>query len=194
MPETGRRQKKTPSNGGVLIDPVTRKAFACEEPQSPCGDFFAFASWLRQVIMSSGLPVGNPTVKGRVMRGLNDFASQRYLSLETFRRSGDGVRTPVWFAAAPYPDGGIHLYVYSGADAGKTKRIKRSAAVRIAPCTARGTITGAWVEARASIVTDDEFDRGMQLLNRKYWPWKSMLDLLSRLRATTRVMIEIRAA
>jgi PPOX class probable F420-dependent enzyme len=130
----------------------------------------------------------------RIMTGLNDFADQRYLSLETFRRSGEGVRTPVWFAAASHPDGDLRLYVYSGADAGKTKRITRSAAVRIAPCTVRGTITGAWVEARASVVTDDEFDRGMQLLNRKYWPWKSMLDLLSRLRPTARrVMIEIQA-
>jgi hypothetical protein len=50
------------------------------------------------------------------------------------------------------------------------------------------------VAGQASLVTGEEFDRGMRLLNRKYWPWKSLLDLLSRLRpGNERVMIVIRA-
>ena len=28
---------------------------------------------------------------------LNQFAGQRYISLETYRRNGTPVRTPVWF-------------------------------------------------------------------------------------------------
>jgi uncharacterized protein len=129
------------------------------------------------------------------MTGLNGFSGEKYLSLETVRRSGAGVRTPVWFASAPRPDGAVRLYVYSAAEAGKVKRIRRRDAVRIAPCTASGKITGDWVEARASFVTGNELQQGMQLLNRKYWPWKSLLDSLSRLRPKAkRVMIEIRAA
>jgi len=129
------------------------------------------------------------------MTGLNDFSGEKYLNLETFRRSGTGVRTPVWFAAAPGGDGTVRLYVYSAAEAGKVKRIRRRDTVRIAPCTASGTITGDWVEARASFVTGSELDQGMRLINRKYWPWKSLLDVLSRLRpGARRVMIEVRAA
>jgi len=30
-------------------------------------------------------------------------------------------------------------------------------------------------------VTGDIADRGMALLDRKYWPWKAMLNLASRL-------------
>ena len=117
------------------------------------------------------------------------------LNLETFRRSGAGVRTPVWFASAPSADGAMRLYVYSAAEAGKVKRIRHNNVVRIAPCSASGTITGAWMEARAGFVTGDELDRGMRLLNRKYWPWKSLLDILSRLRpGARRVMIELHAA
>jgi uncharacterized protein len=128
------------------------------------------------------------------MAGLDELAAQKYLNLETYRRTEAGVRTPVWFAAAPNPDGGIRLYVYALADSGKVKRIRRSGAVKVAPCDMRGTITGDWVEARASLVRGDEYDRGMRLLNRKYWPWKAMLDLLSRLRpGAQRVMIVIRS-
>src|SRR6266853_1422683 len=29
------------------------------------------------------------------------FAGQKYLNLETFKKNGDGVKTPVWFAADP---------------------------------------------------------------------------------------------
>ena len=42
-----------------------------------------------------------------------------YISLVTFRRSGDAVQTPVWFAAY---DG--KLYVFSEADAWKVKRLR----------------------------------------------------------------------
>ena len=32
---------------------------------------------------------------------IGQFAKAKYLSLETFRKTGVGVRTPVWFAADP---------------------------------------------------------------------------------------------
>jgi hypothetical protein len=102
---------------------------------------------------------------------------EKYISLETYRRDGTGVRTPVWFAHAPATAGAVTLYVYTVADSGKAKRIRRTGTVRIAPCNARGKITGAWVAARASIVGEAEFALGMRLLNRKYWPWRQILDL-----------------
>jgi uncharacterized protein len=128
------------------------------------------------------------------MAGLGELRGQRYLNLETYRGTGAGVRTPVWFAAAADADGGTRLYVYSRADSGKAKRIRRSGTVKIAPCDMRGMVTGGWVEARASLAIGEEFDRGMRLLNRKYWPWKAVLDVFSKLRpGARRVMIVIRA-
>ena len=116
---------------------------------------------------------------------LSDFRAQKYLSLETYRASGAGVRTPVWFAAAPGPA----LYVYSAADTGKAKRIRRSGLVRIAPCDIRGNVSGDWMDAQAAIVGPDEFRRAMPLLNRKYWPWKAMLDFLVRFRPGDRRIV-----
>lgn len=127
--------------------------------------------------------------------GWDDFEGKRYLNLETYRRNGKGVRTPVWFAAAPDEAGGPRLYVYTTADLGKAKRIRRTGLVKIAPCDARGKVTGAWTAAQAQIVGGEAFERGMRLINRKYRPWKQLLDLSARLFPRhQRVMIAIRPA
>lgn len=115
------------------------------------------------------------------------FASQKYISLETYRRNGAAVRTPVWFAEA---DG--TLYVYSLANAGKVKRIRANPRVRIAPCDLLGNLKGDWLEAEARVVESDEEKRGHALLNQKYWPWKSMGDFFSRLRGRRQAILAIR--
>ena len=121
------------------------------------------------------------------VRGLVAFEGKRYLSLETYRKNGVGVRTPVWFAGA-----NSGLYAYSTADSGKAKRIRRDGTARIAPCDLRGNVTGEWIDARATIAGPDEFRRGMLLLDRKYWPWKQVLGLAARLRrGGERVVIAI---
>ncbi|HQT77272.1 MAG TPA: PPOX class F420-dependent oxidoreductase [Rhodopila sp.] len=124
---------------------------------------------------------------------LSVLTTERYLSLETYRRSGEGVQTPVWFAADPAAAEPV-FYVYTGADSGKTKRLRRSDRARVAACDMRGTVTGTWVDARAVIVGGAEAEHGMRLLNRKYWPWKQMLDLSARFRpGHQRAVIAIRA-
>lgn len=68
---------------------------------------------------------------------LAQFDGARYLNLETYRRDGRAVRTPLWFAES----GGL-LYVYSLADAGKVKRMRNNPRVRLAPCDIRGKLKG----------------------------------------------------
>ena len=121
---------------------------------------------------------------------------ERYLNLETFRRNGAAVRTPVWFAAEEGAAGGpMTLYVYSTADAGKTKRVRNSPVARIAACDMRGTVSGPWFDAVATLVTGAEFDRAMRLLNQKYFAWKQLLNLSARLfRPKPRAVIALRPA
>lgn len=115
------------------------------------------------------------------------LSGRKYISLETFRRNGTAVRTPVWFAEA---DGA--LYVYSLADAGKVKRIRATPRVRVAPCNLRGNLQGGWLEAEARAVDGAEEKRGHALLNQKYWPWKSLGDFFSRLRGRRQAILVIR--
>jgi uncharacterized protein len=124
------------------------------------------------------------------------FASlqgRKYLNIETFRKNGQGVRTPVWFAGEPEDDA-PEKHVYSTADSGKAKRIRNNARARVAPSDARGKLLGEWVEARAEIVTGTNAEHGMQLLNKKYFPWKQLLDFFSFFSRNKRVVFLIRPA
>jgi PPOX class probable F420-dependent enzyme len=129
---------------------------------------------------------------------LASLADAKYLNLETYRRNGNAIRTPVWFANAQ-PDSTGHanarLYVYTTADSGKAKRIRRSGTSRVAACDARGKVTGPWIDAVAEIVAGEEFATGMRLLDRKYFPWKQLLNLSSSLfRRHEHVVLAIRPA
>jgi len=122
------------------------------------------------------------------------FAGQKYLSLETFKKNGQGVRTPIWFAADPgknLESGDAKLFFYTNGDSGKVKRIRNNGRVRIAPCDMRGKISGDWVDARAEIVAGSDFQYGMQLLNKKYFPWKQLLDFFAKFRPHERAVIAI---
>jgi uncharacterized protein len=119
---------------------------------------------------------------------------RKYLNIETFRKNGQGVRTPVWFAGEPEDGAPEKLYVYSTADSGKAKRIRNTARVRVAPCDARGKLLGEWVEARAEIVTGPEAEHGMQLLNKKYFPWKQLLGFFALFSRQKRIVFVIRPA
>jgi len=106
--------------------------------------------------------------------GFAAFAGHKYLNLETFKKSGEGVKTPVWFAADPsasLDSSDAKLYVYTIGVSGKVKRIRNNPRVKIAPCDMRGRVLGEWVEARVAILTGEEAARGMRLLNKKYFPW-----------------------
>ena len=89
---------------------------------------------------------------------------QKYISLTTFRKTGAGVPTPVWFGE----DEG-KLYVMTRSDMGKTKRIRNNPQVRVAPCTIRGKVTGPEFPATARILSAQEHTRARSSINRKYW-------------------------
>jgi len=72
--------------------------------------------------------------------GFAAFAGHKYLNLETFKKSGEGVKTPVWFAADPsasLDSSDAKLYVYTIGVSGKVKRIRNNPRVKIAPCDMR---------------------------------------------------------
>jgi uncharacterized protein len=95
---------------------------------------------------------------------------QKYISLVTFRRNGQLVQTPVWFA-----EQAGQLYVMTRNDSGKFKRIRNQPQVRLAACTARGKVTGAWIDGQARILDRAEEGAARQALARKYFlmrfPW-----------------------
>jgi len=117
---------------------------------------------------------------------LAQFTEPRYLNLQTYRRTGQAVATPVWFAI----DRDV-IYVYSLATAGKVKRIRNNPKVRIAPCDARGTLNGVWVDATARIVDERDAAQAHGLLVAKYGWMKRLADLFRKIRPKPRAVIAI---
>jgi len=129
--------------------------------------------------------------------GFAPFRNQKYLNLETFKKSGEGVKTPVWFAADPGADiasAAARIFVYTIGVSGKVKRIRNNGRVKIAPCTMRGDVTGDWQNASAQIITGEEAVRGMDLITRKYAPWTHIMNFFARFRRRERVVMLITPA
>jgi uncharacterized protein len=82
---------------------------------------------------------------------LSRFEGEKVISLETYRRNGEPVRTPVWFMQ---DDGTLVVHTDNGT--GKAKRIRRNPKVRIAPSTFRGKPKADYMEALAELKTDPE--------------------------------------
>jgi len=116
------------------------------------------------------------------------FGDQKYISLETFKKNGQGVKTPVWFV--------LHknaFYVYTEADSWKVKRIRNNPRVRVSVCTVRGAIKGPWLDATASLVEGDERLAADTLLDRKSF-LKKVFNVLTRINRHKRTMIKIETA
>ena len=111
------------------------------------------------------------------------LANEKYLSLTTFRRDGRAVPTPVWFALD-----GERILVWTSPSSGKAKRIRNNPRVTVAPCTARGKITGASFTATATFLPDSEAARANDLMNAHYRFQKRLLDGVKWLIRTVRRM------
>jgi PPOX class probable F420-dependent enzyme len=121
------------------------------------------------------------------------FARANYVSLETYRKTGVAVKTPVWFAQdVSHRDPTITvLYVYTEAAAGKVKRIRNNPKVRVSPCNVRGTVRGTWVDGRARLCSDQEAAHGQDLLKQKYGLLKTVGDFFSRLMRHEQAVIAV---
>jgi hypothetical protein len=95
--------------------------------------------------------------------------------------AGAGLNTP-----APL------LYVYTTGDSGKAKRIRNNPRMRITSCDIRGKLLGDCVEARADVLQGEAAAQGMRALNRKYAPWKQLLDIFGLVRKRERIVLALR--
>ncbi len=94
--------------------------------------------------------------------------SHRYVRLSTFRKSGEAVPTPVWFARV-----GDSLYVVTGRNTGKAKRIRNNPDVVLAPSDFRGRPKGRDVRAVARLTEEQKGGAADGALRRKYgWQYR----------------------
>src|SRR6266498_484154 len=99
-----------------------------------------------------------------------DLRREQCIALTTFRKTGQAVTTPVWFAISLGT-----IYVETHADAGKLKRLRHTARVTLAPCTYSGKVTGSVGEGNARILTESEESTAASVaLAKKYGVMRSL--------------------
>jgi uncharacterized protein len=97
-------------------------------------------------------------------KSVEQFDDQDYLNLQTVRRNGQEVNTPVWFVRQ-----GDLFYVRTITNSGKVKRIHNNKKVKIMPCGSQGEPLGFWVNAQALENTDaDTYSKMASWLAEKY--------------------------
>lgn len=104
-------------------------------------------------------------------------ASANYVLLTTFRKDGTPVGTPVWAVSE-----GDTLYVWTEAEAGKVKRVRRNPQVTLQPCSATGKPHGEIEHGAARILDAEGTEKVRRLLRRKYWLTGPLIILGSTLR------------
>lgn len=97
------------------------------------------------------------------MTSLSQFKNQPFLNIESRRKDGTVVPTPVWFVQ----DGDL-LFVRTIDGSGKVKRVRNFPAVRVMPCDARGGALGTWQDGTASVDGAEAYGRVKDLLIAKY--------------------------
>jgi PPOX class probable F420-dependent enzyme len=107
------------------------------------------------------------------------FSEARYISLETYRKTGAPVLTTVWVVE----DAGT-VYVRTGAKSGKIKRIRRNPHVRIVPTSLRGKTLGEWEDGVARFVEPEQSGRVKELFRKKYGLQIRLLGWLARIMRT----------
>jgi uncharacterized protein len=104
------------------------------------------------------------------------LAAERYISLETFKKDGTGVQTPVW--AAPL-DG--TLVIVTDGTSFKVKRLRNNGRCRAAACDVRGKVKGTFQDFTGRILDASEIERAHRALLQKYGWQVRVLDFFARL-------------
>ena len=117
---------------------------------------------------------------------LTQFLDQKYINLETYKKNGQVVQTPVWFVL----DEGV-IYVRTDKNSGKVKRAQNDPNVHLMPCNIKGRPKGEWIDGTIQIANENESNRAKQLLNQKYGLLGKMLGIMYKLRKIEFVVLSI---
>jgi len=123
------------------------------------------------------------------MDEVKSFENQQYMNIETYRKSGTPVQTPVWFVVV-----NGELCFTTETRSGKVKRLRRNPAVRVAPCKVNGELLGAWHTGSVRFLSIEETLLVEKTFSRKYGFQKFVFDLLGRIQRRERIFLAIQVS
>ena len=104
----------------------------------------------------------------------NDIVAEKYVSLETYKKNNQPVRTPVWFIIKD-----DLIIIVTREHTGKIKRLRNNQKVKIATCSMKGKISGPWMSGVAKILDKDKTPEIVRLRDRKYGFLAKIASVLS---------------
>lgn len=109
------------------------------------------------------------------MKYLEEIESEKYIAVETYKKNGNIVRTPVWFTIKDN-----QIFVVTRDQTGKVKRLKNNTQVKIATCTIKGDIKGKWVSGIAEILDEGKTKDAVKRRDKKYGFFSKMARFLTK--------------
>ena len=109
------------------------------------------------------------------MKNLDEIKLEKYISVETFKKDGTSVKTPVWFTIKDNL-----VYVVTRDQTGKVKRLKNNLNVKIATCNIKGKIKGRWNSGTVEILNKQETEEAVKRRDKKYGFFSKMARVLTK--------------
>lgn len=110
----------------------------------------------------------------------------KYINLETYKKNGQAVQTPVWFMIS-----NNMIFVQTMKTTGKIKRIKNNSKIRIMPCGMRGEPKGEWIDGTATLADDTKIQEIVKLRLKKYGFKAKMLGMFMKKENLAGIIIQI---
>jgi len=122
------------------------------------------------------------------MRGdkMSQFTESKYKNIETYKKNGSGVRTPVWFI--------IHqglIYFRTDKKSGKVKRLKNNPHVKIAPCDIRGNVKNEWLDRKVHFANSEESAIVYAMIGKKYGVKAKLVRIVNNIRGKRPLVLAI---
>lgn len=105
------------------------------------------------------------------------LSGHAYINLETYRRNGQPVATPVWFTI---DNNNKMINVVTRTETGKVKRLRNNSKARIVPCGIRGQPKGEWLNGKAIFATREQLEIALKQRNKKYGLKAKLSGIFSR--------------
>ena len=117
---------------------------------------------------------------------ISQLSGEKYINVETYRKSGRIVNTTVWFI-----DFRGRICFRTDPNSGKVGRIKNNPNVRIAPSDIRGHVKGKPIEGVANLQNDTEYETINSMLNKKYGFMGVLVRLMYKLRNIKPMIVSV---
>lgn len=102
------------------------------------------------------------------------FPNEKYITLETFRKNGKAVKTPVWFVE--FDD---LIWIITRELTGKVKRLRNNNRVNVAVSNFSGKPKGKWFSGQAKIIQGDLKQKAISMRNKKYGIIAKLIGIFS---------------